>query len=257
MSTLRIYNHKKGLPDARDFKFSVQLRLAAKQNLPVAVDLRSLFPKFIPAVLDQGSLGSCTANAASNALRFLLRKEKIKDWQPSRLYIYWFSRFLEGTTNEDSGAYIRDVMTAIHTYGACDETLLPYNVNKYKLKPSNSAVRAATPHTRDFKYLSVDPTLLSIKQCLNAGFPIVFGIEVYESFESDYVARTGIVPMPNISTEQFLGGHAITMYGYDDSKKSFIVMNSWGVKWGDKGYFYLPYDYLVYMSDLWTMKFFD
>lgn len=257
MSTIRIYNHKKGPPDARDFKFSVQLRLAAKQPLPVAVDLRTLYPKFIPAVLNQGSLGSCTANAASNALRFLLRKEKIKDWQPSRLYIYWFSRFLEGTTNEDSGCYIRDVMTAIHTYGVCDETLLPYNVNKYKLKPSNSAVRAATPHTRDFKYLSVDTTLLSIKQCLNAGFPIVFGMDVYESFESEHVTKTGIVPMPDTKLEQLLGGHAITMFGYDDSKKCFIVMNSWGVNWGDRGYFYLPYDYLVYMNDLWTMKFFE
>ena len=148
-------------------------------------------------------------------------------------------------------------MTAIHTYGACDETLLPYNVNKYKIKPSNSCVRSATPHTRDFKYLSVDPTVLAIKQCLNAGFPIVFGMEVYESFETDYVAATGIVPMPNIATEELLGGHAVTMYGYDDTKKQFIVMNSWGFKWGDKGFFYLPYDYLKYMSDLWTMKFFD
>ena len=257
MSTLRIYNHKKGKPDPRDLKFSVQLRLAAKVNLPLSLDFRVTNTKLIPMVLDQGNLGSCTANAASNALRFLLRKEKIKDWQPSRLYIYWFSRFIEGTTNEDSGAYIRDVMTAIHTYGACDEVLLPYNVNRYRIKPSNSNIRAATPHTRDFKYLSVDLNLTAIKQCLFAGFPIVFGIEVYESFETDTVARTGMVPMPNEATEMLLGGHAVTMYGYDDTRRVFIVMNSWGIGWGDKGFFYLPYDYLIYMSDLWTMKFFD
>jgi C1A family cysteine protease len=257
MSTLRIYNHKKGLPDARDVKFGVTLRLSAKQNLPITCDLRKIAAKFIPAVLDQGSLGSCTANACSNALHFLLRKEKLKDWQPSRLYIYWFSRFLGGTIGEDSGVCIRDVMTAIHTYGVCDEMLLPYNVNKYKLKPSNSCIRAATPHTRDFKYLSVDATLLNIKQCLNLGFPIVFGMDVYESFETDHVSKTGIVPMPNEATEDFLGGHVATMYGYDDTKKQFIVMNSWGSGWGDKGFFYLPYDYLKYMSDLWTMKFFE
>jgi C1A family cysteine protease len=255
--TLRIYNHKKGLPDARDLKFGLQLRVAARQNLPINVDFRTLYPKFIPSVLDQGSLGSSTANACSNALRYLQRKEKLKDWQPSRLYIYWFSRFIEGTTNEDSGASIRSALTAIHTYGVCENALLPYNVNKFKVKPNNSCIRSATPHTRDFKYLTLDSNLQSIKQCLNAGFPIVFGMDVYESFESDIVTKTGVVPMPNISTEELLGGHVVTMYGYDDAKKQFIVMNSWGVNWGDKGYFYLPYDYLRYMSDLWTMKFFD
>lgn len=257
MSTLRIYNHKKGLPDSRDFKFNLQLRLSAKQTLPILFDLRSANAKIIPAVLDQGHLGASVANACSNALRFLLRKEKLKDFQPSRLYMYWFSRFLEGTTNEDSGVYIRDVMTAIHTYGVCDETLLPYNVNKYKLKPSNSNVRAATPHMRNFKYLSVDTSLLAIKQCLTLGFPIIFGMDVYESFETEHVTKTGIVPMPNESLEERLGSHVVCMYGYDDTKKHFIVMNSWGGAWGDKGFFYLPYDYLKYMNDLWTMKFFD
>ena len=233
--TLRIYNHKKGLPDSRDYKFSVQLRLAARTHLPVSVDFRTTNSKFMPSVLDQGSLGSCTANACSNALRFILRKQKIKDWQPSRLYIYWFARFLVGTTIEDSGAYIRDTMTAIHTYGACDETLLPYNVNKYKLKPSNLSVRNATPHTRDFKYFSVELSLTYIKQCINAGFPIVFGMDVYESFESQHVSNTGLVSMPNTSTEELLGGHVVTMYGYDDNKKHFIVMNSWGDRWGERG----------------------
>ena len=98
--SLRIYNHIKGKPDSRDFKFSLQLRLSAKQNLPISLDFRVTNTKFVPSVLDQGSLGSCTANACSNALRFLLRKEKLKDWQPSRLYIYWYSRFLENSVNE-------------------------------------------------------------------------------------------------------------------------------------------------------------
>lgn len=257
--TLRIYNHKKGLPDDRDFKFSLQLRSAARAPLPVSVDFRTTNSKFIPSVLNQGSLGSSAVNACSNALRFLLRKQKLQDWQPSRLYIYWYARFLENIENKDSdsGVSIRVAMTAIDTYGACDETLLPYNVNNYRLKPSNSCVRNATPHTRDFKYLSVDANLTSIKQCINTGFPIVFGMDVYESFESEHVSNTGFVPMPNTSTEDLLGGHVVTIYGYDDNKKHFIVMNSWGNRWGDKGFFYLPYDYLKYMNDLWTMKFFD
>lgn len=258
MTVLKVFNHKRQPKDDRDYKFSTHVALK-KTNaaLPPVNDLRVTSPKLIPAILDQGNLGSCTANACSNALRYLLRKQKIREWQPSRLYMYWFSRFLEGTTNEDSGAYLRDVMTAIHTFGVCDETLLPYNVNRYKLRPSNSCVRNATPHIRNFKYLAVDPTLSAIRQCINLGFPIVFGMDVYESFETEAVATTGVVPMPNESIEEYLGGHAVTIYGYNDTKKQFIVMNSWGQSWGDKGFFYLPYDYLKYMFDLWTMKFFD
>ena len=255
MSASHIYNHKKGLPDHRDLKFETFHPTVKTQPVKV-VDLRT--SNCTSPVLDQGQLGSCTANASSNALRFLLKKEKLTEWQPSRLYIYWFSRFLEGTTSEDSGCYIRDVMKAIHTYGACDEKLLPYNINNYRTRPSNSCVRNATPHIKDFKYLSVNNNETSIKNCLTTGFPIVFGIEIYESFESDNVANTGIVPMPDASKEQMLGGHCVTIYGFDDNKKQYIVMNSWGPRWGDKGFFYLPYDYVTrYGSDLWVLKFFD
>jgi len=255
MSSLHIYNHKKDKPDARDFKFET-FHVATTSAPPQILDLRNT--NFCPPVLDQGQLGSCTANASSNALRFLLKKEKLKEWQPSRLYIYWFSRFLEGTTGEDSGCYIRDVMSSIHTYGACDEKLLPYNINIFRNRPSNTCVRNATPHIKNFKYLSVSNNLTSIKNCLASGFPIVFGFDVYESFETQEVANTGIVPMPDTSSEELLGGHCVCIYGYNDTKKQYLVMNSWGSGWGDKGYFYLPYDYVnLYGSDLWTLRFFD
>jgi len=255
MSSIHIYNHKKDLPDHRDLKFET-FHPEVKALPAKIVDLRT--SNFTSPILDQGQLGSCTANASSNALRYLLKKEKLTEWQPSRLYIYWFSRLLEGTVNEDSGCYIRDVMKAIHTYGACDEKLLPYNINNFRIRPSNSCVRNATPHIKNFRYLSVSNNETSIKNCIVSGFPIVFGIEIYESFESDTVANTGIVPMPNISTEQMLGGHCVTIYGFDDVKKQYIVMNSWGPRWGDKGFFYLPYDYVTrYGSDLWVLKFFD
>jgi C1A family cysteine protease len=95
-----------------------------------------------------------------------------------------------------------------------------------------------------------------MKACLASGYPFIFGFTVYDSFESDAVAKTGIVPMPS-KTELVLGGHAVMAVGYDDSKKWFIVRNSWGEDWGDKGYFYIPYDYLTnknLASDFWTIK---
>jgi C1A family cysteine protease len=250
-----IFNHKKDRSDNRDLKFEVFHKPSVVPN-PVSVDLRTT--TFAPSVLDQGQLGSCTANACSNALKFLLKKQKLSVWQPSRLYIYWFSRFLEGTTNEDSGCQIRDVMTAIHTYGACDEKLLPYNINRFKTRPSNSCVRSATPHIKNFKYLSVSNNETSLKNCLAAGFPIVFGFDVYESFETQAVATTGIVPMPDTSKEELLGGHCVCIYGYDDVKKQYLVMNSWGAGWGQKGFFYAPYDFIkLYGSDFWTLRFFE
>ena len=120
MSSLHIYNHKKDLPDHRDLRFD-KFHPEVKTQTAKIVDLRT--SNCTSPVLDQGQLGSCTANASSNALRYLLKKEKLLEWQPSRLYIYWFSRFLEGTVNDDSGCYIRDVMKAIHTFGVCDEKL--------------------------------------------------------------------------------------------------------------------------------------
>jgi len=255
MSSLHIFNHIKQKIDTRDLNYS-KIQKVKSTSLPSKVDLRTT--KYVPEIIDQGQLGSCTANATSNALRFLLKKEKLVDWQPSRLYIYWFSRFLEGTTDSDSGCVIRDVMKSIHTYGACDEKLLPYNINKFKQRPNNNCVRQATPHTKDFKYFTVNNDTNSIKSCLAEGYPVVFGFDVYSSFESKEVAESGVVPMPNTENEELLGGHCVSIYGYDDSNKTYIVMNSWGSLWGDKGFCYMPYDYLSKLgSDLWSIRFFD
>jgi C1A family cysteine protease len=99
--------------------------------------------------------------------------------------------------------------------------------------------------------------MTSIKNTLNAGYPIVLGIVVYSSFISDSVATTGIVPMAPVNNNDYvLGGHCVVICGYDDTKQLFIMRNSWGTHWGDKGYFYLPYDYItspVLTSDLWVL----
>ena len=92
-----------------------------------------------------------------------------------------------------------------------------------------------------------------MKTALAESLPVVIGIDVYESFESDEVAKTGIVPIPG-KKEQLLGGHAVCVVGYDDSKNWLIVRNSWGTSWGNKGYFYLPYKYHDLLGDMWTGK---
>jgi len=105
-------------------------------------------------------------------------------------------------------------------------------------------------------YQRLVQTERQMKTCLASGFPFVFGFSVYESFESESVAKTGKAPMPK-KGEKMLGGHAVMAVGYDDAQGRFIVRNSWGPKWGMEGYFSIPYNYLLsdtLSADFWTIR---
>lgn len=243
------YGWKPQLPDIRDKKF---LALSASVlTIPPSADLR---PN-CPPVYDQGELGSCTANAIACAVEFEQMKQKLESFTPSRLFIYYNERFMEGTVNSDSGANIRDGIKSVNSQGVCPETEWPYVDAQLTVKPLPNCYSDATKYEA-LAYRSIDQDLDQLRFCLAAGYPFVLGISVYESFESQIVAQTGIVPMPT-PEERFLGGHAVCAVGYDDSKNAFIVRNSWGEGWGDKGYFYLPYDYVMnedLASDFWTIS---
>lgn len=233
--------------DQRDHVFKLARPAVA---LPKTFDLT----KSMPPVYDQGDLGSCTANAIAAALQFDRRKQKLPDYFLSRLMIYLEERRIEGTINEDAGAEIRDGMKVCAKLGACDEKLWPYTISKFTKQPPAPAYKNALL-TQALDYARVDQTALAIKRALYAGFPVVFGFAVYESFESNKVAQTGIVPMPG-AHEAVIGGHAVALVGYEDAKKQFIVRNSWGTSWGIKGYFRMPYDYVVnpdLADDFWVV----
>lgn len=246
------YGWKRQQPDQRDYQF--KLSAAPATDLPKSVDLRPA----MPPVYDQGDLGSCTANSASAALWYA---ESIKQGSksvalPSRLFIYYNERSIEHTTRQDSGASIRDSMKAVATYGACSETEWPYNVAKFAKKPGVALYTSAKKEALVTAYLAVSQTQTAMMQALAQGLPICVGATLYESFESDEVARTGVVPMPS-HTEQPLGGHAFLVVGYDMAKGLFTCRNSWGDAWGDKGYFYIPFSYLLnpnLAADFWIIK---
>ena len=237
------------LPDHRDHLYAAPGAVLAK--LPRKVDLRP----HCPPVLDQGELGACTAHAIANAHRCDQIKQQAKsDFLPSRLFIYYNERAMEGTVREDAGAMIRDGIKSIAKQGACPERLWPYDITKFSKRPPAPAYTAAEKH-QAVLYQRVAQILAQMKGCLAAGHPFVFGFSVYESFESPAVAKTGRMPMPAPS-EKNLGGHAVLAVGYDDAKQHFIVMNSWSAQWGDKGYFYMPYTYLAdanLADDLWVV----
>jgi C1A family cysteine protease len=200
------------------------------------------------------ALGSCTANAITAAVEFLDIKDKIPELALSRLFLYYNERAAEGTINYDSGASLRDGIKVLADQGVCQESLWPYDINKFTSKPSDECYQAAQAH-KAIVYQRLT-TLNDMRACLAAGFPLVFGITVYESFESDQVAKSGIVPMPSKS-ERSLGGHALLAVGYNDQFSTILVRNSWGPNWGINGYFTLPYQYISnnnLADDFWTIR---
>jgi len=242
---------KKDLPDFRDRILA--LPASKKENLPPKVDLRPAehFP-----IYDQGELGSCTANAIGAAFHYDQVREGITDFTPSRLFIYYNERAMEGSIPYDNGAYIRDGIKSINKVGVCPETLWPYDISTFTEKPSDDCYTAAIKNTAE-EYARVPQTLEDIKACIAEGFPFVFGFTVLSSFFSDEVSTTGKMKMPQ-EDDYILGGHAVQACGYNDEDRVIVVRNSWGEGSGDKGYFYMPYDYICdpfLASDMWAVKF--
>ncbi len=253
------------LPDHRDFVYGAPAAVAAA--LPPKVDLRQT--RLLPAVYNQGRIGSCTANAIAAALQFTRKKEgHAPDFVPARLFIYWNERNVEHTVPLDNGAQIRDGVKIVNKFGAPPESEWSYDdapadetthLWPTGAKPTLRPTAAAFNDAKNYQaigYQRVPRTLSQFKGVLASGYPFVFGFSVYDGFESAAAAQTGVVNMP-APGEGFLGGHAVLAVGYDDASQRFIVRNSWGPGWGQAGYFTLPYAYLLdanLSDDFWTIR---
>jgi C1A family cysteine protease len=243
--SIQKYGWVPDLPDQRDFLYAAPAPF--QQNIPTSIDLSGK----CPPVYNQGQLGSCTANAIGAAIEF----EQKKKFVPSRLFIYYNERVIEGTVASDAGAQIRDGIKSVATQGAPAEKVWPYDIAKFSVTPPPIAYTDAKLDMVTL-YQRLVQDLNTMKGCLASGHPFVFGFTVYSSFESAAVAKSGIVPMP-ASGEKSIGGHAVMAVGYDDASRQFKVRNSWGPGWGLKGYFKIPYSYLTetnLASDFWTIR---
>lgn len=247
------YGWKEDKFDPRDFRFSLPIPVKLK-----SVDLRETCN--FPEIFNQGQTNSCTGNSTSfhlsgNVLNHHVQNEVQINLPLSRLFLYYGGRKAIGEENQDNGAQIRDVFKATANVGVCSEDIWQFRPRNVTVKPSAEAYEEAIKF-KSLEYKRLNNTRQELVGCLLEGFSFVFGFQVFESFESQEVADTGEVELPQ-SGERRIGGHAVCGVGYDLEKDRFIVANSWGKEWGKDGYFTIPANYICdpkLASDFWVTK---
>jgi C1A family cysteine protease len=240
--------------------------LKAGVKIPTSQDLRA----WCSPIEDQGSLGSCTAHAGVGVVEYYEKRAFGKHIDASRLFLYKVTRNLSHWTG-DTGAFLRNTMGRLVLFGVPPEEYWPYKIADFDKEPS-AFCYAFAQNYQTIKYYRHDPPATSpdvlltrIKTYLAAGHPSMFGFTVYSSIgQAD---NTGKIPYP-CKGEKIEGGHAIVAVGYDDKMKikntgkcgvgttgALLIRNSWGTGWGDAGYGWLPYEYVLkgLAEDFWSI----
>ncbi|CAF1119092.1 unnamed protein product [Didymodactylos carnosus] len=223
-------------------------------QLPPIVDLR----KDCTTVENQRQINSCVGNALAGAYEYLIKKETGKEIDISRLFIYYNARANRSQNIRDDGCYISDAIQTLKTKGVCKEDYWPYNLVHVNTKPSSNAYKEASPCiVQDREGIRLKADLQQMKQSLSEGYPFTFGLLTYDSFAQS-AHNGGHVLMPSQKDKQRGGGgHCMLAVGYNDMQQKFIVRNSYGTDWGDKGYLYIPYEYMsnpYYNQDIWVIR---
>ncbi len=233
--------------DPRDFPLHLYRPDLLMAALPGSADLRGAS---MPPIQNQGSLGSCVAWACVRAYRYVQRMSAFPDLDGSELFTYYGARVLGGfPANQDTGAYLRDGIKALAQNGNAPEATWPYNVSLFAEQPSVDAYGNATLHQAT-RYLAVQNMEPQVKSVVASGYPLVFGIPIYQNFPQGNGVET--IPMPQ---GQVIGGHAMCVVGYDDARQAYLLANSWGPSWGVSGFAWMPYAYFnSQASDLWMIE---
>ncbi len=219
-------------------------------------------------VEDQGSLGSCTAHAGVGLYEYFERRAFGRHIDASRLFLYKTTRNLLKWTADD-GAYLRTTMAALALFGLVPEKYWPYKEDQFNTEPDAfhysyaQNFQAILYYRLDADAVRGQVLLDKIKDHLRNGLPMVFGFTCFTSLDQ---ADDGKIPFPD-KKEEVDGGHAVMAVGFDDSLKiihpvsknasigAIKIRNSWSAEWGEKGYGWLPYEYIIkgIADDWWTM----
>jgi len=234
------------LPDHPDYYDQYSIYNSVKNK--ISIDLRNISP----GVYNQKLIRSGVANALAGLYEFhLIQKDINIVFIPSRLFIYYNQRKLMDTVNYDSGSQIKTGLQVIKEYGICPETKWPYHNDYFDYEPTFDCYEYII---EKFDYYRLHHNLESLKASLSNKNPFVFGMAVYTEFIN--ITEDGVLTMPS-KDSKYIGGHCVMAVGYDDNKQSFIIRNSFGVEWGDKGHFYMPYDYITepnLCKDFWVIS---
>ena len=258
------------LPDVRDFTTSSQEVASILNAVPAGetvcaeaprLNAREDLRQWCSPIEDQRTIGSCTAQAGVAIVEYYQRRAFGKHLDGSRLFVYKATRNLLGM-NGDTGAWLRSAMGALCTFGVPPEKYWPYDVTKFDVEPPAFVYALGQAYQAEKFYRldpgGVDPRALldDIKKHLSAGIPSMFGFTVYDSIAQAQGSGKGRIPFP-VASDRVSGGHAVAAVGYDDAMEirhsasatstrgALIVRNSWGTGWGDRGYGYLPYEYVL------------
>jgi C1A family cysteine protease len=237
------FGYLKDLTDQRDKIYSAPRITTA----PSSVSLL----QYCAPVENQTTTSSCTAHGLVGNLEMLEKKNNTNFYDISRLFVYYNTRMLSGIEDNDGGAYIRDGIKSLVKYGYCSEKLWKYEENKVNEKPDRKSYNEAKRHL--IKEYSRILNINDIIKCIASGYPVVFGISLYESFESEKVSKTEKISIPK-TNESVIGRHCMLIVGYDMETKLFIVRNSWGTGWGNKRYCEIPFEYMEQADDMWTIR---
>ncbi|MFN9628874.1 MAG: C1 family peptidase [Cyanobacteriota bacterium] len=266
-----LYDYTVDHPDIQPLLATVtqqRLRAMGAPGLPASVDLRA----FCSKVEDQKDIGSCTAHAGVGLVEYYMRKTNNKHIDCSRLFLYKTTRDLLGWKG-DTGAYLRSTMQAMVLFGVPPEEYWAYDTTKFDVEPS-AFLYSFAGSFKALKYFRLDPAgtspsnlLTTIKTNLANSLPSMFGFTIYSSYTQASKENKGAIPFPGAG-EKIVGGHAVVAVGYNDTIKltnknsggpttigALLIRNSWGTGWGDGGYGWLPYDYVLkgLAVDWWSL----
>ncbi|MBC7507422.1 MAG: C1 family peptidase [Ferruginibacter sp.] len=247
------FKHKADKPDPRDYR--IPARPTDLPALPKRIDLRAE----CPPVYEQGSISSCTANATAALLDVVRKRDNLPFLHPSRLFIYYNCRVLNGDPEADHGSTFRDALSTLYDTGVCAEADWDYDPTLLFQKPTDECYTKAIENKFQY-YALIDQNETALKHCLNEGYPFIFSIILFSSFEEDHMLfETGILSVPNPDQPKppVLGRHAVCCVGYDDDKQLFLVRNSFGAEWRGDGHFCIPYSFMLdpeCNEGFWTLR---